>query len=138
VRASLLSLGLLVGACGPKPPATSPTVAVDDRAWVVGTWTTSTVSWADAAKSSEATRFSKDGVLEHGQWAGGKFVAAPSPGPSGASFVARYAVDPKAHTLSFQLDGAEEQASYVVEGPDRWKTISSDAEHVTVFYTRRE
>lgn len=138
MRAFLLSLGLLVGACGPKAAATSPTAAVDDRAWAVGTWTTSTTSWADAAKSGDATRFSKDGVLEHGAWVGGKFVAAPSAGPSGPSFVARYAVDPKAHTISFQLDGAEEQASYVVDGPDRWKTVSSDAEHVTVFYARRE
>lgn len=105
---------------------------------MVGTWTTSTTSWADAAKSADATRFGKDGVIEHGAWTEGKFVAAPSAGPSGPSFVARYALDPKARTISFQLDGAEEQATYVVEAPDRWKTISSDAEHVTVFYARRE
>ncbi|MBK7397696.1 MAG: hypothetical protein IPJ34_15720 [Myxococcales bacterium] len=138
MRAHLLYLVLLLPACGSKPTATGPTAGVDAHAWVVGTWTTSTTSWADAAKSGEATRFGKDGVIEHGAWAGGKFVAAPSAGPSGPSFVARYALDPKTHTISFQLDGAEEQATYVVEAPDRWKTISSDAEHVTVFYARRE
>ncbi|MBL8720780.1 MAG: hypothetical protein JNL79_32635 [Myxococcales bacterium] len=138
MRSHLVSLVLWLGACGSKQPAAAPTAGVAGRAWVVGTWTTSTTSWADAAKSADATRFAEDGVIEHGAWTGGKFVAAPSAGPSGSSFVARYALDPKAHTISFQLDGAEEQATYVVEAPDRWKTISSDAEHVTVFYARRE
>ena len=139
MRAYLVSLVLLLGACGPVHQAGSAGSAavVDDAAWVIGTWTTSTTSWADAEKSNDATRFGKDGAIEHGTWAGGKLVLLPSSGPSGPSFVARYALDQKAHTISFQLDGAEEQASYSVEGLNRWKTVSSDPEHVTVFYSRR-
>lgn len=140
MRAYLVSLLLLLGACGsaqhPAGSAGSAAV-VDDRAWVIGTWTTSTTSWAAAERSNDATRFGKDGALEHGTWADAKLVLVPSPGPSGPSFVARYVLDPKSRTISFQLDGAEEQATYSVEGPNRWKTVSSDPEHVTVFYARR-
>jgi hypothetical protein len=140
MRTYLVSLGLLLGACGPvqhHAGSTDSAAVVDHGAWVIGTWTTSTTSWADAEKSANATRFGKDGVLEHGMWADAKLVLVPSPGPSGPSFVARYALDPKAHTISFQLDGAEEQATYAIDGSDRWKTVSSDPEHVTVFYSRR-
>ena len=140
MRAYLVSLGVLLGACHPALSGTGAPVSVavvDEGAWVLGTWTTSTVSLDDAAKSTDATRFGKDGLLEHGTWSGGRFVPSPSAGPSGTSFVAHYALEPKEHRISFQLDGAEEQATYSASGQSRWKTVSGDSEHVTVFYSRR-
>jgi hypothetical protein len=80
---------------------------VDDEHLVVGR----------RRKERRCDTLDKNGALEHGTWVGAKRVLLPSSGPSVSSFVARYGVDPKAHTISFQLDGAEEQASYAVEGP---------------------
>ncbi len=140
MRVYLVSLGVLLGACHSAPSGTGAPASVavaDEGAGVLGTWTTSTVSWDDAAKSTDATRFGKDGVLEHGTWSGAGFVPSPSAGPSGSSFVAHYAIEPKEHRISFQLDGAEEQAAYSFEGHSRWKTVSGDSEPVTVFYSRR-
>jgi hypothetical protein len=110
------------------------------RAWVVGTWTTSTTSWADADESSDATRFGADGIFENGTWSGSRFLPALAAGPSGAAFVPRYEVDEKARSITFMLDGAEEHASYELESGQstvHWKTVSGDSEHVTVFYARR-
>lgn len=140
MRAYLASLGLLLWACNAAPSgAVAPVsvAAVDEGAWILGTWTTSTTSWDDAAKSTDAIRFGKNGEIEHGTWSGAGFVPSPPAGPSGTSFVAHYALEAKEHRISFQLDGAEEQATYSVEGQSRWKTVSSDSEHVTVFYSRR-
>lgn len=140
-----LSVSLLctsVGACGPKAEPATPGKAqpakVDDRATLVGTWTTSTTSYEAAAKESAATRFSSDGVLVHGEWKNGGFAAIPHAGPSGPGFVSRWEIDPTTHTIRFALDGAEEQASYTVTGPDRFETrAGAGAEAVIVYYARR-
>lgn len=39
--------------------------------------------------------------------------------------------------MKFLLDGAEEQATYVIDGPDRWRTVSTGPERVVVYYARR-
>lgn len=141
-----LSVALLCtsgAACGPKAePATGGQaqgpVKVDERATLVGTWTTSTTSYDAAAKETAATRFSSDGVLVHGEWKNGGFAAIPHAGPSGPGFVSRWEIDPGTHTIRFALDGAEEQASYTITGPDRFEThAGAGAEAVTVYYVRR-
>lgn len=131
-----------LGACGPRETTGPAAVgaapkAKDDRAFLVGTWTTSTTSYEAAAKDTAATRFVSDGVLLHGEWKNGGFAAVPHAGPSGPSFVARWELDPSTHTIHFALDGAEEQATYTIVGPDRFETKSGGAESVTVYYARR-
>lgn len=124
----------------PRPPHVGPPPAaakVDERMYFVGVFGVSTVSYVAASAETSAVRLSAHGKLENGVWRAGRFVSTSNPGPSGPSFVSRFEIDVEAHTIQFTLDGAEEQAAYLVEGPDRWKTVSAPPEPVTVYYTRK-
>ncbi|MCX5743575.1 MAG: hypothetical protein NT062_13875 [Proteobacteria bacterium] len=136
VTSGLLACSMLIVACSNPHTSTPHALAtpVDDHAAVVGTWTTSTTSYADAHAAPTATRLTATGELEIGAWTTGQFVATPARSPG---FVARYELDPASHTIRFALDGAEEQARYTIEAPDRWKTDTTEGEPVTVYYVRR-
>jgi len=111
----------------------------DDTTRFVGVFTTSTVSYDDALASSDAVRFSADGTFVRGTWeaAEATFVAAPHDGPS-PGFVARWEVATATRTFTFHLDGADESVPYIMDGPDRWRTVYDGPDgHVEVHYLRR-
>ncbi|MFT3767631.1 MAG: hypothetical protein QM820_19425 [Minicystis sp.] len=129
----------------PSPPASSapspPAVAAPaaSPAYFAGVWTTSDVSYDAAALATEATRFTVDGKLTNGAWSakGGRFTPARPAGPS-PGFVARYVVDAATKTIRFLLDGAEEHATFTIEGSDRWKTVATTPQGTfVVYYYRR-
>lgn len=134
MREPLALAFLLLAGCGGSARVAPPKAARSDHERVVGTWTTSTESYAAATSATTAVRFRADGVLQNGTWKT-SFVAEPNPGPSGPSFVARWELDPATHTLRFLLDGAEESASYVLETNARLRT---EASGTTVYYARKD
>ncbi len=148
-RALVLSLAV-VGACtpmaSPAPPsrptaAAAPTTdaaASDAAAAFVGVWGTSAESYLAASQGTAAVRLGADGNLENGALEGGRFVAIAPRGS--ASVPSRYAIEPTgpaAGVIRFALDGAEEQARYRVDGPDRFRTSSGPPDEVIVYYARR-
>ena len=99
-------------------------------------WGTSTESYLAASVGTDAVRLSSDGTLEHGAIEGGRFVATP------ARASARYALEPSSPespsgVIRFALDGADEEARYQIDGPDRFRTTSGPPDPVTVYYARR-
>lgn len=148
LRSILFALAVCLG-CGPAPhatpappppppppAATAAPMATVDEAYFAGVWTTSTVSYDAAARATEATRFGADGTLANGVWGANGFTAGPAVGPS-RGFVARHAIDVAAKTITFFLDGAEEHATFVIDGKDQWKTVATTPEGTFVVYYRR-
>lgn len=126
---------LSAAGCGPAPAA--PKTASSD-AYFVGVWTTSNVSYDEAARATAAARFAADGTFANGVWdAKAGFTAGAAAGPT-RGFVARYEIDAPAKAITFLLDGAEERATFAIEGPDRWKTVATTAEGTFVVHYRRK
>lgn len=103
-------------------------------------WGTSTESYLAASVGTDAVRLSSDGTSEHGAIEGGRFVATPA--RASASAPARYALEPSSPSspsgvIRFALDGADEEARYQIDGPDRFRTTSGPPDPVTVYYARR-
>ncbi len=119
----------------PQGSAVPPTPV--SASYFVGVWTTSTTSYEDAARATDATRFGADGTMATGSWSAHRgFVPAPSAGRS-PGFVPRYEIALATPMITFALDGAEERATFVVEGHDRWKTVVTTQEGRFVVYYRR-
>ncbi|MFO0746584.1 MAG: hypothetical protein U1F43_13070 [Myxococcota bacterium] len=83
--------------------------------------------------------FAADGSFVRGEWHAAERRFTPgdehhvSPG-----FVNRWALQTSQRVMSFMLDGAEEYVPYVVDGPDRWKTVYVGRnDQVEVHYVRQ-